>query len=245
MAIDITWKFSHITAPSDDRNTNRRLIYNIIYAQGVPTFVTIVTFLADLYGSCDSILPNMGRFTCFLGSEFDQHARFVDKPSFVYYYSIICYVMILNVLCFCITGYYLISHWVTVRNMQRNSKQNVWTHALVVSKLFLIMGIPWIFDVISAAVEHRYGNGESFGARLSLDILNLLTGVIIFVVLCCKKTILRKLERKFFKASRQDSLASHLTQDESINLRRISTVSGISTVSEVSNITDNSEDNQS
>ena len=34
-------------------------------------------------------------------------------------------------------------------------------------------------------------------------------------------------------------------QDESINLRRISTVSGISTVSEVSNITDNSEDNQS
>merc|ERR1719412_2720873 len=152
--------------------------------------------------------------------------------------------MFLNVICFVITGYYLISHWVTVRNMQINSKSNAWTHALIVSKLFLIMGIPWIFDVISAAVEHSYGDGQSFGARLSLDILNLLTGVIIFLVLCCKKTILRKLEKKFnFKASRQDSMASHLTQDESINLRRISTVSGMSTVSEVSNITD-SEDNQ-
>ena len=37
------------------------------------------------------------------------------------------------------------------------------------------IGIPWVFDVISAAVEHNDGSGESFGARLSLDILNLLT----------------------------------------------------------------------
>ena len=43
--------------------------------------------------------------------------------------------------------------------------------------------------------------------------ITLLQGVIIFVVLCCKKTILRKLEKKFnFKASRQDSMTSHLTQ---------------------------------
>ena len=81
--------------------------------------ITIITFLEDLYGSCDSILPNMGRFTCFLGSEFDQKARFVDTPPFVYYYSIICNIMVLNMICFGITGYYLISHWVTVRNMQR------------------------------------------------------------------------------------------------------------------------------
>ena len=135
MAIDITWKFSHITAPSDDSSTNKRLIYNIIYAQGeilsnyfqlinqllhsgVPVLITIATFLADLYGDCDSILPNMGRFNCFLGSEFKPNTRFRDKPSFVYYYSIIINIMLLNVICFVITGYYLISHWVTVRNMQ-------------------------------------------------------------------------------------------------------------------------------
>ena len=135
MAIDITWKFSRITAPSDDRSMNRRLIYNIVYAQGgilvlsmnisknlhsgVPVIITIITFLMDLYGSCDSVLPNMGRFTCFLGMEFDEEARFVDTPPFRYYYSIITIIMVLNMICFCITGYYLISHWVTVRNMQR------------------------------------------------------------------------------------------------------------------------------
>ena len=81
--------------------------------------ITVITFLMDLYGSCDSILPHMGQFTCFLGQEFDQEVRFVDTPPFVYYYSIITLIMVLNSICFGITGYYLISHWVTVRNIQR------------------------------------------------------------------------------------------------------------------------------
>merc|ERR1719242_1507222 len=89
-------------------------------------------------------------------------------------------------------------------------------------------------------VKKRYHLMRSYQSEPSklLDILNLLQGFITFIVLCCKKSILRKLEKKFnFKAARQDSLNSRATQDESINLRRISTVSGISTVSEVSNNT--------
>ena len=81
--------------------------------------ISIATLLEDLYGSCDKILPNMGRFTCFLGNEFNNEARFVDTSRFVYYYSIISIIMLLNFICFCVTGYYLVSHWVTVRNMQR------------------------------------------------------------------------------------------------------------------------------
>ena len=42
-------------------------------------------------------------------------------------------------------------------------------------------------------------------------------GFITFIVLCCKKSILRKLEKKFnFKAARQDSLNSRVTQVKSI-----------------------------
>ena len=36
-------------------------------------------------------------------------------------------------------------------------------------------GIPWALDVISAAIAHQHGSGETFEARLALDILNLLT----------------------------------------------------------------------
>jgi len=237
MAIDITWKFSRILKFSDAKS-NSGIFYNILYAQGVPALITLFTALMDLYGSCDGILPNMGQFTCFLGSEYDSTVPFVRLPEFVYYYSIVTLIMTVNAICFLITGFYLTSHWVTVRSMQRSCSQDVWNHALVVSKLFLIMGIPWIFDVISANVEHNDDSFESNGARYALDILNLLQGFITFIVLCCKKSILRKLKRKFnLRASRQDSVTSRLTQDESINLRRISTVSGISTVSEVSNNT--------
>ena len=40
------------------------------------------------------------------------------------------------------------------------------------------LGIPWIFDIISAVVSHAYGIGKSFEVRLTLDILNLLTVIL-------------------------------------------------------------------
>ena len=36
-------------------------------------------------------------------------------------------------------------------------------------------GIPYGFDFVSMWIEHVYGTGDSFGYRLTLDILNLLT----------------------------------------------------------------------
>jgi len=95
------------------------------------------------------------------------------------------------------------------------------------------MGIPWILDVISAAIAHKVGVGKSFEARLTLDILNLLTGMLTFVVLICKKTVLKKLNTKFSSGQNQHSSSSMKTQ-ESLNLRKFSTVSGISTFSTLS-----------
>ena len=42
--------------------------------------------------------------------------------------------------------------------------------------MFMIFtGIPFGFDFVSVWIEHSYGTGETFGYRLTLDILNLLT----------------------------------------------------------------------
>ena len=116
-------------------------------------------------------------------------------------------------------------------------------------KIFILAGIPWILDVISAAIAHKVGVGKSFEARLALDILNLLTvimkikkfpnsnfvfqGMLTFVVLICKKTVLKKLNTKFSSGQNQHSSSSMKTQ-ESLNLRKFSTVSGISTFSTLS-----------
>merc|ERR1719378_649686 len=71
------------------------------------------------------------------------------------------------------------------------------TQLMILSKLFIIMGIPWTCDIVSAAVTHTDDLGETFQLRLMLDILNLLTGVLIFLALVCKKSVFESLRSKF------------------------------------------------
>merc|ERR1712073_113181 len=112
----------------------------------------------------------------------------------------------------------------------------------LMSKLFFIMGIPYVFDIVSTVIEYNYGKGDKFEYILTLDILNLLSGVIIFIVLCCKKVVVRKLLKKLdLNSTRQDSMQSEKTQDESIYLRKFSTFSNQSSISTVSNKTAHSE----
>jgi hypothetical protein len=47
---------------------------------------------------------------------------------------------------------------------------------------FVCLGIPWTLDVISAAIAHQHGSGQTFEARLALDILNLLTVSILTII---------------------------------------------------------------
>jgi len=60
----------------------------------------------------------------------------------------------------------------------------------------MLVGIPWTCDIVSAAVTHTDDLGETFQLRLMLDILNLLTGVLIFLALVCKKSVFESLRSK-------------------------------------------------
>lgn len=65
-------------------------------------------------------------------------------------------------------------------------------------KLFLVMGITWIFQVILSIVE----NDESKETLLSVlyaifDMVNLFQAIAIFVIFVCKRETLRALEIKY------------------------------------------------
>jgi hypothetical protein len=81
-----------------------------------------VTVVMDFYGPCDYILPNMGRFTCFLGSEYSPDRLFFRTPEFLYFYLIISIIMVTNIMCFIITGTFLISHWAQMKDLNGMSK---------------------------------------------------------------------------------------------------------------------------
>lgn len=73
---------------------------------------------------------------------------------------------------------------------------------LLCAKLFAVMGITWIFEVLSWAV-----GGASWYWYVT-DAINALRGVFIFVICCCKKKIFLSLSTQFFSKSK-NNIVSH------------------------------------
>ena len=117
MAFNITYTFTQTYSVRRSQNQLKSFLLNICYAQGCPLIITCVTAVMDFYGSCDYILPNMGRFTCFLGSEYSPDRLFFRTPEFLYFYLIISIIMVTNIICFIITGTSLISHWAQMKDL--------------------------------------------------------------------------------------------------------------------------------
>jgi hypothetical protein len=91
-------------------------------------------------GSCTATLPNIGRFSCFLSAGHNE-GSFLASPEFLYFYLVICLLVVANTVCFLLTGYFLARHWADVKSIRTsNSSDTIWSHVLVVFKIFLIMG---------------------------------------------------------------------------------------------------------
>jgi len=203
MAINITRTLSNYFEERKHSKPMKTILLNICYAQGCPLLITILTAIMDQHGDPDnSILPGMGEFRCFL-YEGKMETPFHHTPEFIYFYLVILIIMILNIVCFIITGFSLLSHWCQMRGMAQGSINELFkTQLSILSKLFIIMGIPWICDIISKAVVHVYGKENSFEVRVMLDILNLLAGVLLFLSLVCKRTVWTSLRTQWLGQGR-------------------------------------------
>jgi len=209
MAFNITYTFSNTFTVKRNDNQLKTLLLNICYAQGCPLVITCFTAAMDIYGPCDYILPNMGKFTCFLGSEHNPEMSFFKTPEFLYFYLIIGIITATNLICFIITGTSLISHWCQMKELDSSvNNESMKSQFGIVFKLFIIMGIPWIFDIVSAGVGHAYGSGKSFEVRLTLDIFNLLTGVFIFVALVCKLQVVKGIKSRLSSSGSMKTVLS-------------------------------------
>merc|ERR1719154_455325 len=135
--------------------------------------------------------------------------------------------MVANIICFIITGVSLISHWCQMKDLGGNVKsEDLKTQLGIVFKLFIIMGIPWTCDIVSAAVSYTYGTGKTFEIRLLLDILNLLTGVLIFVSLVCKLQVVKSIKTTLTSSSSFKTVLSSKSSNSSatgLPSRKIST----------------------
>jgi len=121
MAFTLIKTFSNVLLhPVQTVESNKKLFLSIIYAQGMPLILTIITILMDLFGPEESyILPNMGKYRCMVGSEFVPNSSFLKTSIFLYFYLIILIITFVNIICFIITAFNFLSHWLSTQSMFR------------------------------------------------------------------------------------------------------------------------------
>ena len=224
MSINITQTFTQNfrNTRNESRSTTRIILYTL-YAQGIPLLITMVTLIMDYSGTKDQIVPNMAVFSCFLGQEYSSNPDpFYMTSVFLYFYLAITIVIVMNFICFIITGFSLMKHWVQMKSMEQSSNNGPLTQARILLNLFIIMGVPWIFEIISAYVDHTFPDSESkFESRLALDIISMLQGIFIFLALVCKPQVMKSVRTTI--TSTFSSTAS--TSSTSSQASRTSTVS--------------------
>ena len=141
MSIFITRTILNSFTEEKSDNPTKTLLLNTAYAQGSAALVTLITCIMDIAGDPQkNIIPNIGSFKCWLGTE-DPKVPFSSSPEFLYFYLIIIFVILINVACFLRTGFALFSHWWQMRGLAQGSINELFkTQLVTLAKLFIIMG---------------------------------------------------------------------------------------------------------
>merc|ERR1719495_742418 len=91
-------------------------------------------------------------------------------------FAVISIIMVSNIFCFTLSS-------INYLRQKRLNDMGAMKDFCSLPKLFIIMGIPWITDIISSIVLHTYGSSDSFWLCLVLDTPNLLMGPLLFLTL--------------------------------------------------------------
>jgi len=205
MAFNIAKSLSTLQLVRNQKSSWKSFLVYFLYAQGIPILISVFVFLMDNLQPEDIILPNMGIYNCFVGSEFSDEKSFFQTSQFLYYYLIVIVLISFNIICFLVTAIHLNIHWHTMRDVQTSCSDGLVDHFSIILKLSVIMGVPWILDVVSAALTYQYGS-VVFELSLILDILNLLIGILIFLSLICKPSVWTQIKNSYSKKIDKTSL---------------------------------------
>ncbi|XP_013145254.1 PREDICTED: G-protein coupled receptor Mth2-like [Papilio polytes] len=187
MSFDIWWTFSGKGGMGMSKLSKRFCIYSI-YAFGMPTLLTIILASLEFSGlQPHPLLPMLRYQSCFLSG----------RSKLLYLYGPMFILCVANIVFFVMTAVkiaqikqqtaVLKSKESAMHDQHRKDKQRL----LVYLKLFAVMGINWILEVVSAL----YPDAEYIW--MFTDAYNLLIGVIIFFIFVCKRKIFHLIKKRY------------------------------------------------
>ena len=209
MAFDIFQRFRLSEArsagdPSFSPKERKKFACYFLYATGTPLIISAITAIFEfspLVDENNQLKPDFGSRKCF----FDQDKK---MSNFVLFYLPLLLIQIANLVFFSVTVVKLIQTWRESRqlrvhsssaNVNSNNNSNNYSHSFVVVKVFLIMGINWFFEFLSFLAEWLWDHDMAMKISYFSDMVNLLQGLLIFIVLICKPSVLKKLKDKLIK----------------------------------------------
>merc|ERR1712012_1314166 len=148
----------------------------------MPLIVTLITVCADNIGSVPDLQkPNMGEYGCFLG-----YQRIEPKPSFFatsyfnYLYLYLILILIANTVFLILTLIKLREGFKTIeddiKSQGRNEtpgevKRRLWGQFMTVARISILMGVFWVFELISIALTVELMRMISVMSSLSWTLL--------------------------------------------------------------------------
>ncbi|XP_050719562.1 G-protein coupled receptor Mth2-like [Eriocheir sinensis] len=105
-----------------------------------------------------------------------------DDALIIFFYGPTSVILGVNVILFCVSAYKLFS-------LSKSSEARTFQFTMYL-KLFVLMGVTWIFEVISFFVQREtYGSSTNY-IWIVFDLINIMQGPIIFFVFVCRRAVL-------------------------------------------------------
>ncbi|RVE50936.1 hypothetical protein evm_004503 [Chilo suppressalis] len=212
MSFDIWWTFSGKRGLSLEKLSIKGRFYAYaLYAFGIPTVLTILLTALEFSGlPPHPWLPMLRHQGCFI----------YGTSKLIYFYGPIVILCLANMVFFILTAVKItqIKQQTSVLKSKESSKHDQHKkdtqRLLLYVKLFAVMGINWILEVISALYP------EIYGIWRVTDAYNVLIGLIIFIIFVCKKKIYYLIKKRY-KQMRGEPIAwNHQTTMSSRVLSR-------------------------
>lgn len=192
MCIDIAWAFSGLHSPQGsavERDHKKFILYSV-YAWGTAGILSVITATMEFVPGLavgSPLKPNFGRRACWF-----------EKPAatLAYFYGPMAFLLLANLMLFLYTAARIISvrRDTAILNRAGNTSgsaiHNDRKRLVLYVKLFCLMGLTWITEIISWAV-----GGADYYWYIT-DIVNMLRAVFIFVIFCCKRSVLNLLRAR-------------------------------------------------
>ena len=113
-----TDNFNMIYICRNSKSSFKSFLVYFLFAQGIPIVFTIFIVLMDAIKPKDAILPNVGEFSCFIGSEYVPGKSFFRTSEYFYFYQVVLAIIIFNIACFLVTAFNLSRHWQAMKDIQ-------------------------------------------------------------------------------------------------------------------------------